>query len=97
MQALLVRLCCFVLITGITLLTSVCQSAGRILTCCSVGGQTVTVTLESVFFVEEVFKRKNSNLEVCVWGFLWFFLFGFFVVFFFFNMGLVTFFANNSS
>lgn len=55
---------------------------------------------EWVFFVEELFKVKNSNSQVRVWVFLvWFFFFlflwGFLVCGFliFFNMGLVTFFS----
>lgn len=51
MQGLPVRSCCFVLITGITLLTSASKSAGWMLTHCSGGGQKMTGSLESVFLV----------------------------------------------
>lgn len=51
MQGLLVRSCCLVLITGITLLTSARKSAGWMLTHCSGGGQKMTGSLESVFLV----------------------------------------------
>lgn len=68
MQGLLVRSCCFVLITGITLLTSACKSAGWMLTHCSGGGQKMTGSLESGFLV--VFVRGIFYVFV---GFLVFF------------------------
>lgn len=51
MQGVLVRSCCLVLITGITLLTSARKSAGWMLTHCSGGGQKMTGSLESGFSV----------------------------------------------